>query len=459
MSKLLKLLKALTAKGFATAEEKAQVQAAFKALEGEDQEVVKEDVEQVEAMPETDPAAADEEKEIEKGVRDIIKKSSDAAVAEAKKAVDDIKSDVQGWLKQQAELREKKVGIYHPQVEEQHKNHSKYLRAFLKGVLDNDVDALTKLNGVSRKELTTDATGSPYGGYAVTFELSAEIRHLITQYGVARSNMTALQLTKNSYKANDLVTDITVYWVDEGAAIKSTAPVLGQKTLDLNKLAVIATLTRELLEDEEVDLFSFIAGRVAELFAKAEDEAAFIGDGTSTYGSQTGALAVSGTNTVTMVSGSTSFLDMTADDLLDMQDKTPVAALKNGKYYMHRSILNVVRKLKGSNGQYIYQEPGGSQPATLWNKPVVLSEVMPSTSDDAISTAFVLFGDLRASSIFGYKGGIAADRFNAGVVRNTADSADINLITTDREAIRWVERVGVLHVLPNALTVLKTAAV
>jgi HK97 family phage major capsid protein len=106
----------------------------------------------------------------------------------------------------------------------------------------------------------------------------------------------------------------------------------------------------------------------------------------------------------------------------------------------------------------IYQNPGQGLPATLWNKPVVLVEGMPTSAQTAVSTSFVLFGDLKKTTILGYKGAISADRFNAGVVRNVADSGDINLITSDREAIRWVERVGYIAILPTAVTRLKTAA-
>ena len=105
----------------------------------------------------------------------------------------------------------------------------------------------------------------------------------------------------------------------------------------------------------------------------------------------------------------------------------------------------------------IFQALSVAGPATIWGRPVVLVESLPAITDTAADTAFVLFGDLKKSSIFGYKGAVSADRFNAGVVRNVADNADINLITTDREAIRWIERVGCLHILPNAVTVLKTA--
>jgi HK97 family phage major capsid protein len=457
MTKLLQKLKALFAKGFATASEKEEIRTLFKELDTDGQEVVKEDVAEAEKLPEQEAGASDED--IQKGVRELIKSSGASAVAELKKLGEDIKADVETWLKEQAELREKKAGIYHPEVQEKRKKLNSYLRDYVNATLNDDVETISKINGgMSRKELTTDSTGSPFGGYVTDRELSAEIRYLIAEYGAARREFTTLQLSKNRYDANTLTTDVTVYWVDEGAAIKSTQVVIGQSELTLKKLAAIATLTRELLEDEEIDLFSFIGQRVAAGFAKAEDQAFFIGDGSGTYGSFTGIVNNTSTNTVTMASTKTAFSDVTADNLLDMQDKTPTPALENAKYYMHRTILSYIRKLKATTGEYIYQNPGQGQPATIWNKPVVLVEAMPDSTLSGVSKVFVLFGDLKQSSILGYKGAISADRFNAGVVRNVADSGDINLITTDREAIRWVERVGCIHLMPTAVTRLKTAA-
>jgi len=409
-------------------------------------------METIEKTVATDPQT--EDADIAKGVRELVNTSAKAAVQEAKTAVEEIKSDVQKWLKDQETLREKKSGIYQPEVQDKRKNLNKYLREFLSAAMDNDVAAIQQLNGMTRKELTTDAEGSPFGGYVIDSELSAEIRHLITEYGDARREATSLQLSKGSYRANTLATDINVYWVDEGAAIKSDQVVLAQDSLELKKLAVIATLTRELMEDSEVDLFSFIAGRVAEQFAKAEDAMFFVGDGGGDFGGFTGILNNNATNEVNMTG--ITFSSLTADDLLDMQDATPSGALANARYYMHRSIMNVVRKLKDENGMPIFQPLSVAGPATIWGRPVVLIESMPAITDSDEETAFVLFGDLKRSSIFGFKGAISADRFNAGVVRNVADNADINLITTDREAIRWVERVGALHIFPKAVTRLIT---
>jgi HK97 family phage major capsid protein len=455
MNELLKLLRKLEKAGKATTAEKAQVQALFKDLDAEDQADLKEDVEAVEAMPTAGAASDDEvQAELEKGIKALVK---GAVADQVKAATDAIKDEVTKFFESQKEAISKKAGLYHPAVVETRSKLNSYIRDLSKSILDNDVAKV--------KELTTDASGSPYGGYVVDSELSAEIRHLVTEYGVARREMTTVALSKNSYRANELVTDVTVNWVAEGNAIGSTQVVLNQGSLELSKLAAIVTLTRELLEDQEIDLFSFIAGRVAEGFAQKEDLAFFLGDGSGTYGSQTGIFRDVGIydvaiadRTSTSEGDGTSILNMKADDLFDLMAAAPQSIRRTGKYYMNFSVMGIVRKLKDDNGQYIYQRPSETGPATIWGRPVVEVEVLPGVADDADDTAFVGYGDLKKSSLFGYRNGMAMDRFNAGVVRNVAGNADINLITTDREAVRWIERVGVYHVLPAAFGVLKTQA-
>lgn len=458
MNELLKLLKKLMKKGTATKAEKSKVDALFKELGQDEQDVLKEDVDAAQALPDeeakVEPTDEEVQEEIEKGIKTLVK---DAVASSVKAATDDIKNEVTKFFDAQKEAITKKAGLYHPAVKEGRAKLNSYIRDFSKALLDNDVAKV--------KELTTDTSGSPYGGYVVDSELSAEIRHLVTEYGVARREMTTVALSKNSYKANELVTDVTVSWVSEGSAIGSTQVVLGQGELTLSKLAAIVTLTRELLEDEEIDLFAFIAGRVAEGFAQKEDQAFFIGDGTSTYGDQTGIFNDAGVfsttitdRTATSEGDGTSILHMQADDLFDLMAAAPQSIRRTGKYYMNFSVMGIVRKLKDDQGQYIYQRPSESGPATVWGRPVVEVEVLPSTGDDAADTAFVGYGDLKKSSLFGYRNGMAMDRFNAGVVRNVANNADINLITTDREAVRWIERVGVYHPLPGAFGVLKTQA-
>jgi HK97 family phage major capsid protein len=453
MSEILKRIKALLAKGFATKAEKAELASAIAKLKAEDQEAVGDQADKVNDLPEAaaggdgdgsgDGDGEGEDEEVEKGIKALFDRH-------AKRVTDSVKADVKSYIDEQKTLLEQKAGVYHPELRGKRKELSNRMRDITKALLSGD-DA-------RMKEMTTDASGSPFAGYTVDAELSAEIRHLITEYGVARREMFAIPLSKGSYKANDLATDVTVYWVDEGAVIGSTQAVLGQEELTLKKLGAIVTMTSELLEDTEIDFISFLASRVAEGFARAEDLAFFDGDGTSTYGSFTGLLRASDVNEVVMTG--TTFASMDADDLIDMIDKTPSGALANAKFYLHRTIMSYVRKLRenGSTGAYIYQPISQSGPAMIWGYPVVLVEAMPAKTATAADKSFVLFGDLRKACILGFKAsGLKASRFNAGVVRNVAANADINLITTDREAVRWTERTGYIRIIPTAVTKLTTA--
>lgn len=377
----------------------------------------------------------------------------------AEQAIEGIKEEMSKKFKEFCEEQGKALkanaGIYSVEAKKDRKAMNDRFRKGIKAVMAGDVEALKTL---FTKEMTTDDTGSPYAGFTVDTELDAEIRYLQTLYGVARRNMEMLTLSKGHYKANELVTDLTVAWVDEGASMLSTQWVSGQNELDLKKLYAIITFTNELLEDTEIDLFRFASERVAEGMSYKEDLAFFKGDGTSTYGSFTGLLNSTTVNSVVMTG--TTFASLSADDLLDMIDSTPTGALGNAKFYMNRTIMSIIRKIKTTTeNEYIFQRPSESGPMTIWGYPVELVEVMPTASETNDDTPFIIFGDLKKGCIFGQKGGLRVERFDAGVVRNVANGADINLITSDRQAVRFVERVGYMQSITSfkiPITVLST---
>lgn len=459
MLKFVKYFKSLMAKGFATIEEKAKIKELSEEMSAEEQEEVKENLEEVEKLPEEDPA---EQEELEKNIKTIVQKSVKTATKEEGEVLlKSIQEEVKEWLEKEMEAVKAKAGNYQPDVKEKRQGINTYLRKYTRALIAGDVEEIKTLNNItSVKELTTDRSGTPYGGYVVDHELSAEIRHLITEYGVARSEFMAVPLSKNSYDANTLTTDVVVYWLDEADAIKSTGVVLGQGELKLKKLGAIVTLTRELLEDEEIDLFAFIAGRVAEGFAQAEDEAFFTGEGTgdTANAEYKGLLNLANANKVSMAASKDSFYDLKLEDLIAMQDKSPQSVAKNGKYYMHRSIKNIVRTMTDPSGRYVFQDATSNAPAMIAGRPIVEVEVLPGVSDDDADTPFIIYGDLKKAALFGYKNAMAADKFDAGSVRNIANNADINLITTDRQAIRWIQRVGYIALMPSCVTVLKTGS-
>ena len=430
MKELLKFLKTLKAKGFALKSEKENVKALFKGLEDEEKEIVEDAVNEATALPEDNPKDADDEQKALKTIKDFVGVEVETKVAKIKS---ELSQEVADFKAEQKELAKKNVGTGEKSVREARSKMNGYLRQLSKSVLEGDIATI--------KELTTGDAGADI----VDSELSAEIRNLITEFGVARREFFTTQLSKNAYDANALTTDVAISWVDEAGVIPTVSVALTQTELKLKKLAAIAVISRELLDDEEIDLLSFIGQRVAEGFSKAEDTAFFNGGGTGTDGGFTGLLQVTAIPEVEIATKA----DITVEKVFELIDALPTGAHDGAKFYFHRTVLTQIRLLKDGDGRYIYQNPfEASGVPTLAGYPVVLVEALPTFASADLGLA--LFGNLNKTAILGFKGGISLDRTNSAVVRNQANDGDINTFTTDREAIRWVTRVGYIVILPTA---------
>jgi HK97 family phage major capsid protein len=126
---------------------------------------------------------------------------------------------------------------------------------------------------------------------------------------------------------------------------------------------------------------------------------------------------------------------------------------------MHRSIRSIIRKLKDNEGAYIYQAPSANAPATIWGYPVVEVEAFPASTDTAADTSFVLFGNLRKAAWVGVKaGGLSVMLSNQATVSEVGGESDLNLFEQDMSALRFVERIGYVEVLPLAVTKLTTGS-
>lgn len=286
------------------------------------------------------------------------------------------------------------------------------------------------------------------GGVLVTPEYSSELLGIITVYGDYRRYARVVPMSKKSqiYPALD-GEGTDAQWVDEGGAPSAnTNPDFGSVTLTNEILMALCPIPVSLLEDSDPAVAQLVAEFIARKFAKAEDLAGFKGTGAGIATQQpfTGILNDAGVNTVLLAAGTT-FASATASDFLKMQDAVETAALDSAAYYVNRTILNHVRGLKDSNGRFIYQEPGGSQPATLWGYPVRTVEVLPKMSQTAVSTPFAIFGNLNYAML--------GDRRAINIASSEhAMWANLKVLT------RGFERVAVKVAVPDGIAVLTTNA-
>jgi len=328
-------------------------------------------------------------------------------------------------------------------------------RNFMKSLFGGNSQELRANDEIRRaKSLDTTETGGK-AGYLVPDELKAEILRIAEkQFGLARREMLYLPFSGpgNSRTIPTLASSISVTWTGEKVAKSSSQPVFGVVTQTLKKLAVIIPMSEEILEDSAINLTQLLGELVAEAISKEEDLQFFVGTGTP----WTGILNNADVNELVMGVGDTSFLNVDANDLLDMQDSTPSGAMANAKYYMHRSIFNVLRKLEDDNGNPIFQRATESTPGLIWEKPYELSDAFPAKGDTAEDTAFILFGNLKQGAVFGDKQQIRVKLLDQATITDTDGETSVNLAEQDMIGLRFVERVGYVVSLPTALTVLKT---
>lgn len=294
------------------------------------------------------------------------------------------------------------------------------------------------------------------GGYIVADpEFEAEVEKLANDYGVAFNEADVRPISSNSIKTNKRGSNVTMYETGQGAKKKGTKLTIAQILVELRKFAAIAVATDELVEDAAIDFWAEVTQGFAEERARIADELVFTDDGGSLYnqsGVGTGILETAGVATETVGSAITS---ITWDDLLNAEAKVPTASAKNGKHYMHRSVYNVLRQSKGTDGHYIAPLQAGL--VTPWGTPVVLVDVLPSVADGGNNRGFTVFGDLKRVKLYVKRGLVLTELKEATVT--DADDDEVNLAEQDMSALRAVTRMVALVKFPEAFCVIGTGTV
>lgn len=331
------------------------------------------------------------------------------------------------------------------------------IKSFLEAVFTKDLEAIKshysdkdvefyKQRGLSAG---TDADG----GFLVPDEFRMEILRLIEQYGVARRECTVVGMKSDTLHLPSLSSSVSVAWPNEGAAITSSKFQLARVTLTAKKMAGLTPMTSELLDDADVDVIQLLVTLFAEAIAKEEDAQVLKGTGSPF----TGVLNHASANIVTMAATKTNFNQITADDLLSLIDAVSAAAEVGAKFYFHKNILTHIRKLKDSQGNYIWSAPANGAPGTIWGYEYVTTDVMPSQAQTGVSTKFVAFGNLK-HAILGDRKAVSIKVAEEATVKDTDGTTDLDLFRLDMKAIRVIERIGFAVGIPAAFSVLRTAA-
>ena len=222
------------------------------------------------------------------------------------------------------------------------------------------------------------------GGYLVPDEFESRLIDKLADENFIRGLATVITSSSGDKKIPVVASHGAATWTDEEGEYTEDDDSFSAVTLGAHKLTSIIKVSEELLNDSAFNIETYIAQEFARRMAAAEEAAFLDGNGT---GKPTGLLQMGETG-VTAASAEA----ITADEIIDLYHSLRTPYRKNAAFITNDSTIKVIRKLKDSTGQYLWQ-PGlkEGQPDTILNRPIYSSAYMPEIST---GNKIMLFGDL-----------------------------------------------------------------
>lgn len=251
------------------------------------------------------------------------------------------------------------------------------------------------------------------GGALVPEEFLQAIIDLREKYGVFRRECDIVPMGRDIMTIPRKAGSVTASFTDENASISESEPTFNQVTVTAKKLGILTRMSTELAEDATINMADWLARDMAWAFAKKEDQCGFIGDGSPTYGSIQGITPkiIDGTHTagaVDAASGIDQFFEITATDLTTVMAALPEYAVDNAKWYCSKVCFDLVfSRLAVTAGANTIQSISGAFAPSFLGYPIVVSQVLPTTTGDLSNVVMLLFGDLRMAATLGDRRGIS----------------------------------------------------
>ena len=171
-------------------------------------------------------------------------------------------------------------------------------------------------------------------------------------------------------------------WLAEEGAITPTDEVVGQSSWSPYRVSRMIKLSEELLQDAAFPLESYLAEAIARSIARAENTAFIAGSGSG----QPEGIVTGASVGVTAASASA----VTSDEILDLVYSLGSEYAANAVVITNRAMQALVRKLKDSDGQYVWARSlAAGQPDTLAGYPLYSSEAVPAIATGARTMVIV----------------------------------------------------------------------
>ena len=227
------------------------------------------------------------------------------------------------------------------------------------------------------------------GGYLVTPTISNRIITIIRESSPMRSLASIETISTDSLEILEDKDEAASGWTSEtGSVSDTTTPQVGKRTIPVHEMYAQPKATQKLVDDSAIDIESWIATKVSEVFSRKEATAFITGNGVGQpRGILTYAAGTSWGQIEQVNSGSAGAV--TADGLIKVFYALKEAHAQRATFLMNRSVVQAVRLLKeATTNQYLWQ-PGlaAGAPDTLMGVPVRQASDMPVAASGSLSVA------------------------------------------------------------------------
>jgi len=302
------------------------------------------------------------------------------------------------------------------------------------------------------------------GGYLVSTEVANAILRIAASVGLVLSQarkwpMATDELDIPAYTGSFLEGE----YLGVDAAGNVTAITFDQAKLIAKKWQLAFVLGNDVLADASVSLADWLLALGGEALANMIDKQAFAGTGAPFVG----ILNHSGVTVYNMPTGETAFSDFKViDDSSDVIANLEESVLPGSAFYMNRTVWAKLRVQKDTAGNYLLPQAGAVSAAVLANNPtgggvkpageimgfpVFTTRHLPANSASAVSTKFMVFGNLSALA-YGDKGQLRVAQHDSG----SFGGKEIAL--ADQRGLVYKHRHALVAALPSAFVAVETAA-
>lgn len=269
-----------------------------------------------------------------------------------------------------------------------------------KGAFENYL----RRNNAGADEAKALSVGSdPDGGFAVPTDMSGRINQLVMETSPLRQVANVVTISSDALEGVNDLSEATSGWTSETEdRTETTSPKLGAWRIPVFEQYAEPRATQKLLDDAMFNVEDYLAGKIADRFARMENSAFINGNGIKkprgilTYPAGTPNATTFNVIEQLPTGASGAFASSNPGDaLINLVYSLKSVYRENAVFMMRRATLAEVRKLKDGQGNYLWQPDFQTQQGgKLLGFNVVEAEDMPAIAAGSLSIAF---GDFNAA--------------------------------------------------------------